>query len=98
MQRAKADLQAKDKNLRQAQAKLAKAKHERNNLHLEKEATSDDDDNNVPIVALVGKARSKKSARPRWVYEPVMSTASKSPYWDTLGVESITACVIATRS
>ncbi len=42
-------------------------------------------------MALVGNARRKKSARPRWVYESVVSTTSKSPYWDTLGVDGITA-------
>ncbi len=50
---AKADLQAKDKILRIAQAKLAKAKLKRDKLRLEKDATSDDDDDNVPFSALL---------------------------------------------
>ena len=31
--------------------------------------------------------RSKPTARPRWVYEPAVSTAS--PYWDVLAVDAI---------
>ena len=37
------------------------------------------------------KAPSKKSAKPSWVYEPILSTVSQSAYWDTLGVDSVSA-------
>ena len=37
------------------------------------------------------KARVKKPARARWVYEPVVGAAS--PYWDTLAVTTVTAVV-----
>ncbi len=47
LKRAKADLQAKDKILRIAQAKVAKAKLSKAKLHLEKDATT------VPFAALL---------------------------------------------
>jgi hypothetical protein len=53
LKRAKADLQAKDKILRKAQAKLAKAKLERDKLQLEENASSDDDEDNVLFSALL---------------------------------------------
>ncbi len=74
LQRAKADLQAKDKTLRIALGELANAK-----LDLEKTATSESEEDNVPIVALVGKKRRQKAVKPGWVYEPVLATTSTSP-------------------
>ncbi len=61
--RAKADFEAKDKIYREAVVELATAQDESINPTMTEEATSDDDDDNVPIVALVRKAPSKKSAK-----------------------------------
>ena len=33
----------------------------------------------------------QKAAKPSWVYEPVVSTTS--PYWDTLGVETVASAL-----
>jgi hypothetical protein len=93
LKRSKANLQAKDKTLRKAQGKLAKAKLDRDRLLLEKDATSESDEDNVPIVALVGKSSKKKSPKPGWVYEPIVETTSTSAYWDTLGVESVSVAL-----
>jgi hypothetical protein len=46
-----------------------------------------------PLLGAPKKARAKKQARPRWVYEPAVSVAS--PYWDTLAVTSAVTTVAA---
>ena len=97
---AKADLVAKDNSVRKAQADLAKAKLARDKRRLETQSESDDDDDNVPFAAMLQKvspsplARKpirQKAAKPSWVYEPVVSTIS--PYWDTLGVDSVASAL-----
>jgi hypothetical protein len=93
---AKADLVAKDNSMRKAQADLAKATLTRDKRRLETHSNSDDDDDNVPFAALLQKVSDspippkpirKKAPKPSWVYEPLVSTTS--PYWDTLGVDSV---------
>jgi hypothetical protein len=93
LEAAKADQVAKVKIVRKAQADLAKATLARDKRRLQTQSDSDDDDDNVPFAALLQKVSDspkpirKKAAKPSWVYEPVVSTTS--PYWDTLGVESV---------
>jgi hypothetical protein len=89
------NLEAKDKIYREAVVELATAKDESMNAARTEEATSDDDEDNLPIVALVKKAPRKKSAKPSWVYEPILSTVSQSPYWDTLGLDSVSALLVS---
>jgi hypothetical protein len=54
-------------------------------LQQESNLPSEKVDVNLAVVALGDKSRRKKLSRPRWVYEPVVSTASA--YWDTLPVD-----------
>ena len=53
--RAKADLLAKDKIVRKAQAELAKDKRAVNKRQLNKNHSSDDDEDNVPFSTLISK-------------------------------------------
>ena len=46
------------------------------------------------LLNLARKAPSKKSAKPSWVYEPIISTVSQSAYWDTLAVDSVSALLV----
>ena len=89
------NLEAKDKIYREAVVELATAQDESMNAARTEEATSDDDEDNLPIVALVKKAPRKKSAKPSWVYEPILSTVSQPPYWDTLGLDSVSALLVS---
>ena len=62
---------------------------DRDRLPLEKDVTIESQEDNVPIVALVKKPRKEKPPKPGWVYAPIVDTTLTSPYWDTLGVESV---------
>jgi hypothetical protein len=97
---AKADLVAKDKSLKKAQADLSKAKLARDVQQVESQSDSDDADDNVPFAALLqkefpspiaAKPIRQKAVKPSWVYEAVVSTSS--PYWDTLGVDSVASAL-----
>jgi hypothetical protein len=60
--RAKADLLAKDKIVRKAQTELAKDKRAVNKSQLNRNQSSDDDDDNVPFSTLISKAVNQISA------------------------------------
>jgi hypothetical protein len=74
--RAKADLLAKDKIVRKAQAELAKDKRAVNKRQLNKNHSSDDDEDNVPFSTLISKAVNQTSAGDN-VNEPIAPVTQK---------------------